>query len=323
MEYQVEAALAFALLGSKTPVKLVRSREDDIRGGYYRPMAMHRARIGLKGAKIIGWDHRIACKPIIKGTAFESKEVKKGGIDPVSVEGVNDTHYAIPDMSVGLADATTPVPVLWWRSVGHTHTAYAMETLMDMAAAAVKQDPVAFRLSYLAGGDKDQQRLAGVLKLATDKAGWGKAVAGHYRGVAVHKSFNSYVAEVAEISLQGGKVRIEKITCAVDCGIAVNPDVIRAQMEGGIGYGLGAIMRNEVTMTDGEVDQGNFTDYEPIRMADMPAIDVHIVPSTAPPTGVGEPGTPPAGPALANAIFAVTGKRITRLPMTADGIEFA
>ena len=226
-------------------------------------------------------------------------------------------------MSVGLADATTPVPVLWWRSVGHTHTAYAMETLMDMAAAAVKQDPVAFRLSDLAGGDMDQQRLAGVLRLATEQAGWGKAAAGRYRGVAVHKSFNSYVAEVAEISLQGGKVRIEKITCAVDCGIAVNPDVIRAQMEGGIGYGLGAIMRNEVTMTDGEVDQGNFTDYEPIRMADMPVIDVHIVPSTAPPTGVGEPGTPPAGPALANAIFAATGKRVTRLPMTADGIEFA
>lgn len=323
MEYQVEAALAFDLLGRKTPVKLVRSREDDIRGGFYRPMAMHKAKVGLKDGKIVGWDHRIACKPIIKGTIFESKEIKKSGIDPVSVEGVNDTHYAVPEMSVGLSDAATPTPVLWWRSVGHTHTAYAMEMLIDMAAAAAKQDPVAFRLAYLAGGDKDQKRLAGVLKLATEKAGWGKAPAGRYQGVAVHKSFNSYVAEVAEISLRDGKVKIEKVTCAVDCGIAVNPDVIRAQMEGGIGYGLGAVMRNEVTLTDGEVDQFNFTDYEPIRMADMPAIDVHIVKSSAPPTGVGEPGVPPAGPALANAIFAATGKRVTQLPMSANGIEFA
>lgn len=323
MEYQVEAALAFDLLGRKTPVKLVRSREDDIRGGFYRPMAMHQAKVGLKDGRIVGWDHRIACKPIIKGTIFESKEIKKSGIDPVSVEGVNDTHYAVPEMSVGLSDAATPMPVLWWRSVGHTHTAYAMETLIDMAATAAKQDPVAFRLAYLAGGDKDQKRLAGVLELATEKAGWGKAAAGRYQGVAVHKSFNSYVAEVVEISLREGKVKIEKVTCAVDCGIAVNPDVIRAQMEGGIGYGLGAVMRNEVTMTGGEVDQFNFTDYEPIRMGDMPAIDVHIVTSAAPPTGVGEPGVPPAGPALANAIFAATGKRVTQLPMSANGVEFA
>ncbi|MFY0611565.1 MAG: xanthine dehydrogenase family protein molybdopterin-binding subunit [Hyphomicrobiaceae bacterium] len=323
MEYQVEAAFAFALLGGQTPVKLVRSREDDIRGGYYRPMAMHKARIGVKDGRIIGWDHRIACKPIIKGTMFESKEIKESGVDPVSVEGVNDTHYALPDMSVGLSDAATPMPVLWWRSVGHTHTAYAMETMMDMAAIAAKQDPVAFRLSYLPGSDKDQKRLAGVLKLAAEKAGWGKAGAGRYQGVAVHKSFKSYVAQVVEVSLRSGKVKIEKVTCAVDCGIAVNPDVIRAQMEGGIGFGLGAVMRNEVTLTNGEVDQFNFTDYEPIRMSDMPQIDVHIVKSAEPPTGVGEPGVPPAGPALANAIFAATGKRITRLPMTASGVEFA
>lgn len=323
MEYQMEAAFAFALLGGKTPVKLVRSREDDVRGGYYRPMAMHRARIGMKDGKIVGWDHRIACKPIIKGTVFESKEIKESGVDPVSVEGINDTHYALPaHMTVGLTDAVTPMPVLWWRSVGHTHTAYAMESLMDMAATSAKQDPVAFRLSYLPGNDKDQKRLAGVLKLAADKAGWGAAGEGRHQGVAVHKSFSSYVAEVVEISIKDGKVKVEKVTCAVDCGIAVNPDVIRAQMEGCIGYGLGAIIRNEITLSDGEVDQSNFTDYEPLRVSEMPQVDVHIVKSTEAPTGVGEPGLPPIGPALANAIFAATGKRVTRLPMTASGIGF-
>ena len=322
-DYQAEAAMAFALLGGKTPVKLVWTREDDIRGGYYRPMAMHRARIGLTDGKIAGWDHRIAAKPIIKGTPFESLAMPEGSqVDTTSVEGVNDTHYAIPALSVGLSDAESPVPVLWWRSVGHTHTAYAMETLIDQVAEALGADPVAYRLDLLAGGDKDQRRLAGVLKLAADKAGWGRAPAGRFQGVAVHKSFSTYVAEVAEVSVRDGAIKIEKITCAVDCGVAVNPDVIRAQMEGGIGYGLGHVMRDQITLTDGEVDQSNFPDYEPLRITDMPEIAVHIVASAEAPTGVGEPGTPPVGPALANAIAAATGTRVTRLPMTESGITF-
>ncbi len=319
-DYQMEAAMAFALLGGKTPVKVVWTREDDIRGGFYRPMAMHRARIGLKDGKIVGWDHRIAAKPIMKGTPFmaEGEEV-----DHTSVEGIHDTHYAIPALSVGLSDAQSPMPVLWWRSVGHTHTAYAMETLLDMVAEAAGADPVDLRLQLLAGGDKDQRRMAGVLKLAADKAGWGRAKPGRFQGVAVHKSFSSYVAEVAEISLRDGAIKLEKFTCAVDCGVAVNPDIIRAQMEGGIGYGLGAVMRNQITLTEGQVDQANFPDYEPLRITDMPEVEVHIVASPEAPTGVGEPGVPPAGPALANAIYAATGKRITRLPMTESGVKFA
>ena len=174
----------------------------------------------------------------------------------------------------------------------------------------------------LAGGDKDQQRLAGVLKLAAEKAQWGKAADGRFQGIAVHKSFNTYVAEVAEISLKDGAVKVEKVTCAVDCGVCVNPDVVRAQMEGGIGYGLGAIMRNEITFTDGVVDQSNFPDYEPIRINDMPQVDVHIVASAEPPSGVGEPGVPPIGPALANAIHKATGKRVFELPMTRSGVKF-
>lgn len=322
-DYQAEAAMAFAVLGGKTPVKLVWSREDDLAGGYYRPMAAHRVKIGIgKDGKIAGWDHRIAAKSIMKGTAFEQVLVHDN-IDHTSIEGVSDSHYSIPEFSVGLSDFQSPVPVLWWRSVGHTHTAYVMEVMTDMAAEAAGMDPVAFRLDLLSGGDKDQKRLAGVLKLAVEKSDWGKPLpAGRGRGVAVHKSFNSYVAEVIEVSTVDEAIKIERVTCAVDCGIAVNPDVIKAQMEGGIGYGIGAIMRNEITMADGEVEQANFPDYEPLRMPDIGKIDVHLLESAEAPTGVGEPGTPPSGPALANAIFAATGKRITDLPMAANGVEF-
>ncbi|MGI9481892.1 MAG: molybdopterin cofactor-binding domain-containing protein [Hyphomicrobiales bacterium] len=324
-DYHAEAAMAYALLGGKTPVKAIWTREDDLAGGFYRPMAAHRVKVGFDEAgTILGWDHQIVAKPILKGTAFESFAVKDG-VDHASVEGTEDTDYALPQMSVGLSDAQSPVPVLWWRSVGHTHTAYVMETVLDMAAEAAGKDPFALRLELLAGDDVHRKRLTGVLKLAAEKAGWGTSVPkGHGRGIAVHKSFNSYVAQIAEVSVNGdGAVKIEKVTCAVDCGVAVNPDVVRAQMEGGIGYGLGAIMRNEVTLSEGEVEQANFPDYEPLRISDMPHIEVHIVPSAAAPTGVGEPGTPPIGPAVANAIYAATGRRITKLPMTKSGIEFA
>ncbi len=323
-DYQVEAAMAFALLGGKTAVKLVWTREDDIKGGYYRPMVAHRAKVGLKDGKIVAWDHRVAGKPIIKGTPFESLAMPPGSqVDATSVEGVNDSHYAIPAMSVGLSDAATPVPVLWWRSVGHTHTAFAMETMVDRVAEALGKDAVDYRLDLLSGGDKDQKRLAGVLKLAAEKAGWGKPAAGRHQGIAVHKSFNTYVAEVVEVSVTDGAVKIERVVCAVDCGTAVNPDVIRAQMEGGIGYGLGSVMRNQITLTEGEVDQFNFPDYEPLRITDMPAVEVHIVASAEAPTGVGEPGVPPVGPALANAVYAATGIRVSKLPMTESGITFA
>jgi isoquinoline 1-oxidoreductase beta subunit len=322
-DYQSEAIMAFDLMGRKTPIKLVWTREDDLRGGYYRPMAVHRARVGVKEGKVVAWDHRVAAKPILLNTSFVNEEVKKSGIDPTTVEGINDTHYAIPGLSVGVSAAETPMPILWWRSVGHTHTAFAMESMMDMAAKAAGADPVAFRLSLLEGDDKHRQRLAGVLKLAAKTAGWGKPQPGRFQGVAVHRSFNTYVAEVVEVSLKDGAVKVEKVICAVDCGVAVNPDVIRAQMEGGIGFGLGAVMRNEITLTKGAVDQANFPDYEPLRITDMPVVEVHIVPSAEPPTGVGEPGVPPVGPALANAIHAATGQRVLRLPMTKSGVKFA
>lgn len=323
-DYQAEAAMAFALLGGERAVQLVWSREDDIKGGYYRPMAVHKARIGVdEDGNITGWDHRIASNSIMKGTPFESFLVHDG-VDHSSVEGAADTPYAIPAMTVGLSDITTPMRTLWWRSVGHTHSAYAMESLVDMAAEAAGKDPLEMRLELLKDAGADGKRLSAVLKLAAEKAGWGGTLSqGRGRGIALHKSFDSYVAEVVEVSVDDGDVRIEKVTCAVDCGIAINPDVIKAQIEGGLGYGLGAIMRNHVTMTDGVVDQSNFPDYEPLRITDMPAVEVHIVESAEAPTGIGEPGTPPIGPALANAIYAATGERITRLPMSENGISFA
>ena len=323
-DYIVEAALAFAMTDRTRPVKLIWSREDDLAGGAYRPAFAHRVRVGLDGAgRIVAWDHRIAGKPVFKGTPLE-QWVVRNGVDRTSVEGVADTPYEIPGQFVGLTDFETPVTVNWWRSVGHSHTAFVMESMMDIAARAAGRDPVAWRLDHLAGGAKDRRRLAEVLRLAARKAGWDRPPApGRSRGVAVHKSFGTYVAQVAEISRdEDGAVRIERVTCAVDCGVAVNPDIVRAQMEGGIGYGIGHIMRDHVTFEDGAAVQSNFPDYEPLRISDIGAIDVHIVASEEPPTGVGEPGVPPAGPALANAV-AVGGPRVTMLPMTENGVTFA
>ncbi|MDA4846069.1 xanthine dehydrogenase family protein molybdopterin-binding subunit [Hoeflea poritis] len=323
-DYQVEAALAFVMTDRSRPVKLVWSREDDIKGGRYRPAFGHKVRVGLDGdGNIVGWDHRIAGQSIMKGTPFEALTVHDG-VDHSSVEGVSDTPYRIPGQFVGLTDTQKATSLLWWRSVGHTHTAYVMEVMMDLAAKAAGRDPVEFRLAHL-NGEKDQDRMAGVLKLAAEKGNWGRVPEGRAQGVAVHKSFGSYVAEVLEISgnAEDG-VRIENVTCAVDCGIAVNPDIVKAQMEGGIGYGIGHVMRDQITLTGGEVDQFNFPDYEPLRISDIQAIDVHIVASQEMPTGVGEPGTPPAAPALANAISAASNNlRVSSLPMAENGVSFA
>lgn len=304
--------------GKTQPIKLVYTREDDIRGGYYRPAYVHKIKAGVTAdGKVAGWHHRIVGQSILKGTMFEAMLVHDG-IDKTSVEGIEDTPYTIDNFAVELNTTDVQVPGLWWRSVGHTHTAYAMETMVDQLAKAADRDPVAFRRDMLA----NDARKLGVLELVAEKSDWGEPVqAGRARGVAVHKSFSTYVAQVVEIS-QGddGVIKVEKVWCAVDCGIAVNPDNIASQMEGGIGYGLGAILRNEITLTEGEVDQGNFDSYEPIRIEDMPDIEVHIVPSTEPPTGVGEPGTPPIGPAVANAIFAATGSMPTKLPLSQEGL---
>ena len=324
-DYQVEAALAFVMTDRSRPVKLVWDREDDIRGGYYRPAAGHKVRVGLDDTgTIVGWDHQVAGQSIMKGTAFESFAVHDG-VDHSTVEGIADSPYTIPGQALGLTDTEKATSVLWWRSVGHTHTAYVMEVMMDLAAKAAGKDPVDFRLGYLTG-EGDAARKAGVLKLAAEKAGWGAPAAGRTQGIAVHKSFGSYVALVAEISGNNDDgIVIEKITAAVDCGIAVNPDTVTAQLEGAVGYGIGHAMRDQITLAGGAVEQSNFPDYEPLRISDIKAIETHIVASAEAPTGMGEPGTPPSAPALANAIAALldSSDMLAELPMSEAGVYFA
>ncbi len=307
-----EAVSIAKAIGGKAPVKVIWTREDDIQGGRYRPMYYHTIRAGLDAEnKLVGWEHRIVGQSIAKGTPFEEFLVKNG-IDQTSVEGANNLPYAIPNVLIDLHTTDVEVPVLWWRAVGSTHTAYTVEAFLDEVAEAAGKDPVAFRLEML----KDHPRHAAVLKLAAEKAGWGKTLPeGKGIGIAVHESFNSFVAEAAEVTVDGdGGIKVDKVVCAVDCGRPINPDVIKAQMEGGIGYGLGAILHDEITLEGGRVAQSNFHDYVPLRIEEMPEVEVHIVDSSDPPTGVGEPGTPPVGPAVANAVYNATGRRIRSLP---------
>ncbi len=305
--------------GNRPPIQLVYSREDDITGGYYRPMYAHRVRVGLDAdGQITGWHHKVAGQSIFTGTAFAAMMVHNG-IDHSTVEGIADTTYQLPAMRTEVVTISSKVPGLWWRSVGHTHTAYAMEVMMDQAAKAAGADPIAYRIAHYPEGSRE----AGVLRALQDQTGGVDAAPeGRFRGVACHKSFNTYVAEMVEVSQgEDGLLTLHKVWCAVDCGIAVNPDMVRAQMEGAIGYGLGAILRNKVRWDEGgQPLDVNFDTYTPLRISDMPEIAVHIVASDVSPTGVGEPGLPPLGPALANAWFAATGTLITDLPFSDHGI---
>ncbi len=316
-DYLLEAVSIAKAIGGRAPVKLVWTREDDMKAGYYRPLYYHVMRAGLDDAgAIVAWQHRIVGQSIIAGTAFESALVKDG-IDGTSVEGAANMPYAIPNINVDLHSPRLGVPVQWWRSVGSTHTAFSTETFVDELAVAAGKDPYEFRCALLA----KHPRHRAVLDLAAQKAGWGtrlaprKAGERRGRGIAVHESFNSYVAEVAEVTVRtDGGFSVDRVVCAVDCGIAINPDVIQAQMEGGIGYGLSAALHDAITLNEGRVEQSNFGDYAVLRINEMPKVEVHIVASTANPTGVGEPGVPPIAPAVANALFAATGVRLRRLP---------
>jgi isoquinoline 1-oxidoreductase beta subunit len=307
----VEAVAAARALDWRAPVKVQWTREDDMKGGRYRPAYVHRVRAGLDAeGRLMAWDHHIVGQSIMAGGPFEA--MIQGGIDPTSVEGALHLPYAIPNRRVGLTTTDVRVPVLWWRAVGSTHTAYVVETFLDELAESAGSDPLEFRLAMMA----ESPRHAGVLRLAAEKAGWGGSLPeGRARGIAMAESFQTYVAQVAEVSIVDGAVRVHKVVCAVDCGVPINPDNIRAQMEGGIGFGLGAILAEELTLTGGEVDQANYDAYTPLRIEGMPEVEVHIVPSTERPTGVGEPCVPPIGPAVANAIYALTGRRVRSLPI--------
>jgi isoquinoline 1-oxidoreductase beta subunit len=235
------------------------------------------------------------------------------------VEGAANIAYAIPNISVELSTMQTGVPVLWWRVVGSSHTAFAVEAFMDEAAHAAGKDPYTFRRDLL----EHEPRMRGVLDLAAQKAGWSNAPlpAGKGRGIAVAEAFKTFVAQVAEVSVdKDGKVKVDRVVCAVDCGTAINPDVIAAQIEGGIGFGLGAALYGAITLKDGRVEQNNFDGYRVLRIDAMPKVEVHIVASTQAPTGIGEPGVAPVGPAVANAIFAATGKRVYAMPFSTENL---
>ena len=303
--YMQEAAAVFAATDGARPVKHMWTREDDIRGGYYRPMYVHKMRGAMDAdGQIVGWDQSIVGQSIMG----------KADLDSTSVEGASDLPYTIPNLRVISHNTKLEVPPLWWRSVGHTHTGFAVETFVDELLQKVGKDPVEGRLALLG----KEPRHMGTLKKVAEMANWGSPVPdGRERGVAVVKSFGTYVAQIVEISLgEGGTPRVHKVWCAVDCGVAVNPNVITAQMEGGIGYGLGAILFDAITLGDGgKIVQSNFHDYRSLRINEMPSVEVAIIPSSEAPTGVGEPGVPPVGPAVANAWRRLTNNPVRQLPI--------
>ena len=312
----VEEALLLSLSTGK-PVKLVWKREEDMQNDFYRPANVS----GIQGAiddkgRATAWSHKIVC-PSIFSRVFPGR--MKNGIDPAAVEGLQNMEYEIPNLSVEYVRMDAPVPVGFWRSVGSSHNAFTVESFADELAHAAGKDPLEFRLGLL----KKHPRAKRVLEVAAEKAGWGKPLSkGRARGIAYNMSFESYVAEVAEVSVdtKSGAITVHKVTCAVDCGTVVNPAIIEAQMMGGIIMGLSAALKEKIELADGGVKSANFNDYELLRMSEAPEVDVHIVKSGAKLGGIGEPGVPPVAPAVANAVFAATGARVRRLPMKPETV---
>jgi len=298
------------------PVQLIWSREEDIQHDVYRPASRHRFKAGLDAAGApIAWDHRIA-GPSLKESLNPGRV--KDGHDVTSTQGAAQLPYAIPDIRVQVVMAQTGVPCGYWRSVGHSNNAFVTECFLDELATAAGKDPLAFRLALLA----DEPRHTAVLELVARRAGWERRPApGRHRGIAVHKSFGSVVAQVAEVSVsRSGTLTVHRVICAIDCGTAVNPNTIAAQMEGSVVYALSAFMKGEIVVEDSRVVQSNFHDYPILRFDEMPVVETHIVPSANAPTGVGEPGVPPTIPAVLNAVFSATGRRIRRLPVRPEDL---
>ena len=309
-DFVVEAVHVAKAAG--VPVKVIWTREDDMAGGWYRPAFVHAIEGGIDASgNPVSWRSRLVGQSIMTGTPFAAMFMK-GNYDPASVEGVDDLPYAIPNVAVESHQTEVKVPVQWLRSVGHSHTAFAVECFMDELAALAGKDPYQFRRQLLA----KQPRHLGVLDLAAQKAGWDKPVAkGRGRGIAVHFAFGSYSAHVAEVSVTEGKVRVHRMVCAIDCGEYVNPGIIAAQTESGAIFGASAALFQELTFENGRLQQTNFNSFPVVRMNECPEIETHIVESKEKAGGIGEPGVPCAAPAIANAVFAVTGKRIRRLPI--------
>ena len=318
LHFAAELAQVAKAIGPDRPVKLVWTREDDIRGGYYRPIFVHRLRGAMKDGRIVAWENTVVGQSFFQGTPFEKFAIRNG-VDRTMVEGSRQLLYDVPNFQCDMHMPRAGVPVLWWRSVGHTHTGYAVECFVDELLQAAGQDPVEGRLAMMA----KSPRGAGVLRAVAKLAGWtgpgpknGRAL-----GVAVVESFRSFAAQIAEVSINADKVpKVHKVWCAIDCGVAVNPDIIKAQIEGGIGFGLGHVLFAEVPIEAGRVVPANFDSYRSLRIDEMPEVEVTIVKSDAKPTGVGEPGVPPIGPAVANALARLGMERPRRLPIVRDDV---
>jgi isoquinoline 1-oxidoreductase beta subunit len=312
-DFVVEAVQVAKAAGGP-PVKVVWTREDDIRGGYYRPAYVHRVQAALDArGNPAAWDHVVVGQSIMSATPFAAAAIKNG-IDRSSVEGIADSPYleSIAAKRVTLHTTTLPVTILWWRSVGNTHTAFALESMVDELANAAKRDALEFRLSLL----EKKPRHVAALKLCADKAGWGTArPPGRARGLAIHESFGTIVAECADVGIEDGRIRVYSVTVAVDCGTAVNPLGIDAQVQSSVVYALSAALYGKITLKDGQPQESNFHDYPPLRMFEMPKVTTHLIPSEAPMGGIGEPATAPLAPAVANAVFALTQKRLRTLPL--------
>lgn len=292
------------------PVRVVWTREDDMRGGFYRPRVLVTAKVGLDAAgKLASWENQIVSQSIGMGTPLEGMLVKDG-VDGTQVEGLADLPYAVPNVRVDWHVAPTGVPVLWWRSVGHSFTAFVKETLIDDAARAAKRDPIDYRIELLSA----HPRQVAILKLLREKSNWGHAPSGRFHGVAIHESFESITGHVAEISVKGSTLTVHKVTVVVDCGFAVNPAGVRAQVMSAVIYGLSAALYGRITFRNGRVEQSNFDTYDIVGMNEAPVVETHIINSGAKLGGIGEPGLPPLAPAIGNAILAATGKRLRSLP---------
>jgi isoquinoline 1-oxidoreductase beta subunit len=300
------------------PVKVIWSREDDIQHCFYRPATYNllRAALDESGAPT-AWTHRIVGPSI----SAQRGQTLKDGLDPSMLAGARDVPYSIPNLEVQYIYKNVGIPVGVWRSVGASQNAFIVESFIDELAAAASKDPFEFRRELLSKSPRHK----GVLELAAQKAGWGQPLPpGRFRGIAVAFSYASYAAEIAEVSVaRDGKVRVHKVVCAIDCGVHVNPDQIEAQMQGGIVYGLTAALYGAITIDKGRVQQSNFHDYPMLRIDEMPVVEVHIMPSNEAAGGIGEPGVPPIAPAVCNAVFAATGKRIRKLPINTDELKIS
>lgn len=310
----VEQAVSLALRAQGRPVQLLWSREEDIQHDMYRPTALARFEASLdEQGRPQAWLNQVAAPSIGLSTMERLLPSMAADMpDKNQIEGAFDLPYAIPHLSVRQHRVRTPVPIGSWRSVGHSYNAFFTECFIDELAHAAGQDPFAYRRALLTHKPRHKQ----VLELAAEKAGWGQALpAGRARGIALHESFGSWCAQVAEVSIEQGQPRVHRVVCAFDCGLVVNPDGVEAQLQSAIVYGLSAALYGAITLSKGRVEQRNFPDYEAVRMAQMPRIEVHLVRSAEAPGGAGEPGTPPIAPAVANALFVLTGKRLRQLPL--------